>query len=74
MSKAPQTGLTLSRDEIYEMTRARTRARQVKFLVSNGIRHYLDEHGWPVVLRSAVDDKANEPAANTPIWKSNKAA
>lgn len=71
---APQTGLTLSRDEVYELTRARSRKRQVQFLAKNGIRHYVDAFGWPVVLRSAVESDSTTPAANTPIWKPNKAA
>lgn len=63
----------LSRDEIREMTRTPIRARQVKFCRENGIRHYIDGNGWPVVMRSAVEgsDTAN-PAAGA--WKSNKAA
>lgn len=47
--------LCLSRREIAELCRTPQRARQVAFLHRNGIRHYLDAHGWPVVLRSAVD-------------------
>lgn len=63
----------LSRDEIKEMTRTPIRARQVKFFRDNGIRHYVDGHGWPVVLRSAVEggDTAQHAAG---AWKSNKAA
>lgn len=65
--------LVLSRDEVKELTRTPIRARQAAFLRSNGIRHYLDAHGWPVVLRSAVEPSAGavEPAG---AWKPNKAA
>ncbi|KRA74225.1 hypothetical protein ASD78_12075 [Lysobacter sp. Root667] len=67
------TDLCLSRSEIAELTRARKRADQVAFLRTNGIRHYVDLHGWPVVLRSVVEDTA--PAATAaPTWKPNKAA
>ena len=53
------------------LTRARTRKRQVAFLRRNGIRHYLDNDGWPVVLRSAVE---SPPEVAPTAWKSNKAA
>lgn len=65
--------LCLSRDEVAELCRTPQRARQAAFLRSNGIKHYLDAHGWPVVLRSAVDP-AEKVAATRPTWKSNKAA
>jgi hypothetical protein len=47
-------GLCLTRDELAELTRCRFKAGQVTFLVMNGIRHYLDAHGWPVVTRAAI--------------------
>ncbi|MEW9624699.1 DUF4224 domain-containing protein [Rhodanobacter geophilus] len=64
--------LCLSRDEIAELCRTPRKARQLAFLRQNGIRHYLDAYGWPVVTRAAVEGmKESEPA---PIpWKSNKA-
>lgn len=65
--------LCLSRKEIAELTRVRTRAGQAEFLRANGIRHYVDLHGWPVVLRSAVEDTAPASPA-VPTWKPNKAA
>lgn len=67
------TDLCLSRDEVAELCRTPQRARQAHFLRTNGIRHYLDAHGWPVVLRSAVDP-TEKPAAASQSWKSNKAA
>jgi hypothetical protein len=65
--------LVLSRDEVRELTRTPMRARQVAFLRKNGIRHYVDGHGWPVVLRATVEgaDTASEPRK---AWKSNKVA
>jgi len=65
--------LCLSRDEVAELCRSPQRARQAAFLRSNGIKHYLDAHGWPVVLRSAVDP-TEKASATRPAWKSNKAA
>lgn len=65
--------LCLSRKEIAELTRASTRARQLGFLRKNGIRHYVDDYGWPVVTRSAVQgEPARVPAASA--WRPNKAA
>ena len=63
--------LCLSRDEIAEFTRARTKGRQLQFLIRNGIRHYVDAGGWPVVTRAAVEGErdASPPA---PAWESNK--
>lgn len=65
--------LVLSRREVAELCRTPQRARQVAFLRQNGIRHYLDAHGWPVVLRSAVEGDSGAAAA-APAWKPNKAA
>ena len=65
--------LVLSRSEIAQLARSPLKARQVAFLRDNGIRHYVDGYGWPVVLRSAVEggDAASPAAA---AWKPNKAA
>lgn len=67
--------LCLTRDEIAELTRSRLKAKQVAFLVRNGIRHYLDAYGWPVVTRAAVGIESESPADTTPTppWRSNKA-
>lgn len=65
--------LCLSRAEIRDLTRTPLKAGQVAFLVRNGIRHYVDGHGWPVVLRSAVEgDGQAKPAAAS--WTPRKAA
>lgn len=72
MSEDQPKGLCLSRTEIAEMTRTKMRKEQVAFFVQNGVRHYVDRHGWPVVLRSAVE---GGPASTEPLkWKPNKAA
>ena len=54
--------LCLSRREIAALTRTPLKAKQREFLQRNGIRHYLDLHGWPVVLRSAVEGTPAPPA------------
>lgn len=65
--------LCLSRDEIRGMARTPIRARQAKFLRDNGIKHYIDPHGWPVVLRATVEVNNAAPDAGK-AWKPNKAA
>ena len=65
--------LCLSRDEIRDMARTPIRTRQAAFLRANGIKHYLDAHGWPVVLRSTVEADNAAPDAGK-AWKPNKAA
>lgn len=69
----PSANWLLSRKEVAALTRTPQRARQVEFLRRNGIRHYVDVHGWPVVLRSAVELEATD-AAPAPTWKPNKVA
>ncbi len=63
----------LSRDEIAGLCRTPQRARQAAFLRKNGIKHYLDAHDWPVVLRSSVEGTAPTPKA-PPTWTSSKVA
>ncbi|WP_295381730.1 DUF4224 domain-containing protein [Stenotrophomonas maltophilia] len=63
----------LSRDEITGLCRTPQRARQAAFLSKNGIKHYLDAHEWPVVLRSSVEGTAHTPKA-PPTWTSSKVA
>ncbi len=65
--------LTLSRAEIAELTRTPQRRRQVEFLQRNGIRHFIDQHGRPVVTRAAVEGWPAQAQSDAP-WKPNKAA
>jgi hypothetical protein len=65
------TSLCLSRQEVRELTRTPIRKRQVAFLMRNGIRHYIDAYGWPVVLRQMVMPESTKPTV--PEWRSNKA-
>jgi len=65
--------LCLTRDELTELCRTPRKAGQVAFLRQNGIRHYLDAHGWPVVTRAAVEGQPEQAQAK-PVWRSNKAA
>lgn len=64
--------LALSRKEMRDLTRTPIRVRQLAFLRANGIRHYLDAYGWPVVLRSAVE--GGEAVKPVPAWTPRKAA
>lgn len=67
-----KTDLCLSREEIRQLSRTPQKARQLDFLRRNGIRHYVDAYGWPVVLRSAVGASSPQPTER-PVWKPNKA-
>lgn len=67
------TQLVLSEAQVAELARSRLKSKQLGFLRANGIRHYLDAHGWPVVLVSAVEAAETAPGAR-PAWKPNKAA
>ncbi|WDI91970.1 DUF4224 domain-containing protein [Xanthomonas campestris] len=67
--------IRLSRDEVADLAGTPFVERQILFLARNGIRHYIDLNGRPVVLRvtiygSSADDTGTEP----PAWKPNKAA
>lgn len=65
--------IVLTRDEIAALTRCKLKAGQLAFLRQNGIRHYVDAHGWPVVTRAAVEGERDQ--AQAPVrWKPNKAA
>lgn len=65
--------LWLSRDEIAQMCRATTKKLQVEFLRQNGIRHYVDRHGWPVVSRAVAEaEGAISAAKDAGEWRSNK--
>lgn len=68
------TSLCLTRTEITELCRTPRKAGQLAFLRQNGIRHYLDAHGWPVITRAAVGlAPALEERQSIPKWRSNKA-
>jgi len=67
------TNLCLTREQLAELCRTSRKAGQVQFLRLNGIRHYLDAHGWPVVTHAAVEGQV-EPAQASKTWKPNKAA
>lgn len=65
--------LCLTRDEIKALTRRATKACQLRFLRQNDIRHYIDCHGWPVVLRAAVGEEVRADAPKVAPGRSNKA-
>ncbi|MBU8978180.1 DUF4224 domain-containing protein [Lysobacter sp. MMG2] len=62
------TALTLSKSEVAQLTRSPQKARQVAFLVRNGIRHYIDAYGWPVVMRSTVEGRDAPSRPEKPKW------
>lgn len=64
--------LCLSRDEIRDLCRTPQRARQIRFLQQNGIKHYVDAYGWPVVLRTAVGASIDKAARDTAPWVSDR--
>lgn len=64
--------LCLSKEEVRQLARTPQKARQLEFLRRNGIRHYVDAYGWPVVLRSAVGASSPQPTER-PVWEPNKA-
>lgn len=63
----------LSKAEVADLCGSPQRARQIGFLRLNGIRHYVDAHGWPVVLWRHID-LAHPAAEDRKVWKPNKAA
>ena len=65
--------LFLTREEVAELTGAKTRAKQVQVLQRNGVRHWINAAGWPVVARSAVDG-LQAPPAPAQTWRSNRDA
>lgn len=72
-ANAPTTPLCLSRSEIAELARTRLKTAQLAFLRANGIRHYVDARGWPVVTRGAIEGMRDKGSPATP-WKSELVA
>ena len=62
----------LSPQEVRDLTGPRVRRRQLENLRQNGIRHTVDAHGRPCVLRDALQPVAPE-AAPVPAWRPRKA-
>lgn len=46
--------MTLSRDEVKEITRKSWRCKQCDALRAMGIPFKTDDHGWPIVSRKAA--------------------
>lgn len=65
--------IALSKDEVRQLCRTPIKARQVAFLRKNGIAHYVDGYGWPVILRSSLDG-SRRVARGDDGWRSNKRA
>lgn len=64
--------LVLSKEEVRQLCRTPIKARQVAFLQRNGVRHYVDGHGWPVVLRSSLE--GGRASAEPKGWQPRKVA
>lgn len=65
--------LCLTRDEIAEFCRTNRKAGQLTFLRQNGIRHYIDAHGRPVVTRAAIGIGVESEEKTVIKWRPNKA-
>jgi len=61
----------LSRREMADFAGSPQKARQIGFLRLNGIPHYVDAHGWPVVLWRHIDPQ-RQPSEDRKPWKPNK--
>lgn len=70
---APAKPVRLSKAEVADLCGSPQRAHQIGFLRLNGIKHYVDVHGWPVVLWCHLDP-ARGPSEDRKAWKPNKAA
>lgn len=66
--------LFLTRDEVSELTGAKTKRLQVRVLIQNGIRHTINAAGWPMVTRAAIEGGAHSPETQPKAWKPRKAA
>jgi hypothetical protein len=68
-------GTWLTREEIRDMTREKLKVHQLEFLRLNGVKHYVDRRGWPVVSRAVAEAAgySTAQAAPAPEWKPNKA-
>lgn len=60
----------LTRDQVAELTGAKTRARQIANLRQNGIRHTINAAGWPVVTVAVVEGTTKRPEPPPKPWRS----
>ena len=74
MSAAEKLMTPGSHGDVATWTGAHTKARQIKVLAKNGIRHIINAAGWPVVAWSAIEQPAAKTEAPRTTWRSNKAA
>lgn len=54
--------------EVAELTRAKTRARQIEVLRRNAVPFIVAADGWPVVARAAVEG-GKQPAQDARPWQ-----
>lgn len=64
----------LSKSEVAAYCRTPQKARQVAFLVANGIKHHVDAHGWPVVLARSLEGGRGSARPQDGVWKPRKSA
>lgn len=59
----------LTREEVQELTGARSKATQLRVLRVNGVRFFINRAGWPVVPRSVVDGTPAAAQDTAPAWE-----
>lgn len=67
------TRVRLSKSEMSDLCGSPQRKHQIGFLRFTGIKHYVDEDGWPVVLWCHLDP-VFERVSESRAWKSRKVA
>lgn len=66
------TDLLATREDIEQLTGAKTRAGQREWLTSRGWRFETDRTGWPVVLRGEIEAHLlSEPRTAQDGWALN---
>jgi hypothetical protein len=58
--------LTLSRDELFELSGYRRPAEQIRWLTKQGIMHFVARDGHPRVVREALLHLNEKPANRMP--------
>jgi len=60
----------LTDQEIFELTGRRQRTKQISWLLKNGIKHFINGIGRPVVPRAIIESSSSVPVEIAPRWKS----
>lgn len=61
--------LFLTRDELFDLTERKQRAKVAEWLVTNGYKFELAADGWPKVLRAALEAKLMPASGRRTITK-----